>query len=74
MVDDGGGVRGSQPRLNEYYEYARQDAAERGIPELETLLEMLHRATTRLRRASWADDATASGRDPGRHDTNTHDE
>ncbi len=36
-----------------WYSYARQDAARRRIPELESLITLLEQATILLRQADW---------------------
>ena len=41
-------------RLDDWREQARRDAARRGLPDLDPLLEMLFRATRALRAADWA--------------------
>ena len=54
--------------LDAWYDQARRDAAERGMPALEPLLRMLQRATRSLRAADWARDVPgggASGRSTG---------
>ena len=40
--------------LTEWYEHARRAAEHRDIPELEVLIEMLHRETMVLRQTDWA--------------------
>ncbi len=58
-------------QLDDWLEHARRDAAQRGLPDLDPLLEMLLRATRALRAADWAgtDPAgstrAATGADPG---------
>ncbi len=52
--------------LDDWLEHARRDAAHRGLPDLEPLLDMLFRATRALRAADWAGTgghATAGGDD-----------
>ena len=41
-------------RLDDWREQARRDAARRGLPDLDPLLDMLFRATRALRAADWA--------------------
>ena len=43
--------------LDAWFGHARRDAAARGLPALEPLLEMLRHATRALRAADWARDA-----------------
>ena len=60
-------------RLDDWREHARRDAARRGLPDLDPLLDMLFRATRALRAADWARDdpagpgggAAGSGADGG---------
>ncbi len=47
-------------RLEDWREQARRDAARRGLPDLDPLLDMLFRATRELRAADWARDDPAS--------------
>ena len=47
-------------RLDDWREQARRDAARRGLPDLDPLLDMLFRATRALRAADWARDDPAS--------------
>ncbi len=46
-------------RLDDWCEQARRDAARRGLPDLDPLLDMLFRATRALRAADWAREAPA---------------
>lgn len=50
-------------QLEDWREQARRDAARRGLPDLDPLLEMLFRATRALRAADWAraGEGTAAG-------------
>ena len=50
-------------RLDDWREQARRDAARRGLPDLDPLLDMLFRATRALRAADWAraGEGTAAG-------------
>ena len=41
-------------QLEDWREQARRDAARRGLPNLDPLLDMLFRATRALRAADWA--------------------
>ena len=41
-------------RLEDWREQARRDAARRGLPDLDPLLDMLFRSTRALRAAAWA--------------------
>ena len=52
-------------QLDDWFEYARRDALRRGLPDLEPLLDMLFRATRKLRAADWArtGELDAAGRD-----------
>lgn len=47
-------------RLDDWCEQARRDAARRGLPDLDPLLDMLFRATRALRAADWAREAPAN--------------
>ena len=51
--------------LDAWYDHARRDAAERGMPALEPLLRMLQRATRALRAADWARDVPGGGASGG---------
>ena len=46
-------------RLDDWFDHARRDAARRGLPALEPLLDMLLEATRALRAADWARDDDA---------------
>lgn len=46
-------------RLEDWREQAGRDAARRGLPDLDPLLDMLFRATRALRAADWAQEAPA---------------
>ena len=46
-------------QLDDWREQARRDAAGRGLPDLDPLLDMLFRATRALRAADWARDDAA---------------
>lgn len=46
-------------RLDDWFDHARRDAARRGLPGLEPLLDMLLEATRALRAADWARDDDA---------------
>lgn len=48
-------------RLDDWFDHARRDAARRGLPALEPLLDMLLDATRALRAADWAQDVAATG-------------
>ncbi len=53
-------------RLDDWIEHAKRDAARRGLPDLDPLLDMLLGATRALRAAGWArtgDAVTGPGRD-----------
>ena len=53
--------------LDDWFDHARRDAARRGLPDLDPLLDMLFRATGALRAADWAraGDGGAAGGNPG---------
>ena len=50
--------------LDAWFEHARRDAAQQGLPTIEPLLRMLQRATRALRAADWARDVPG-GDEPG---------
>ena len=50
--------------LDAWFEHARRDAAQQGLPAIEPLLRMLQRATRALRAAEWARDVPG-GDEPG---------
>ena len=50
--------------LDAWFEHARRDAAQQGLPAIEPLLRMLQRATRALRAADWARDVPG-GDEPG---------
>ena len=51
--------------LDAWYDHARRDAAEQGMPALEPLLRMLQRATRALRAADWAREVPRGGASGG---------
>jgi len=46
--------------LDDYYDWAREDAARRGLPALQPVIEALRASARQLRDAPWNDDAAGA--------------